>query len=348
MRHFVRIAVAVAMAIPAVADAASGEIAFVVGTVSLTKANGQRATPAKGMAVDPGDTVVTGADGMVQLSMVDQARLSLRPNSQFTIERYPDRRDGTEGAVLSLVKGTLRTFTGLLNAAVRDRFVMKTQVATVGIRGSGNILHSCQGSECGPGLSEGAKAGDWVTVHHTIEGSHAVTNEPGPGGTQQTLVTGPGQTVLVQGNQPPRYIRTPPFISNLGNAMAGDPTSPFIFNLGHTIAGDARPAQGLAGNAPVQGADGTIAPPRVFAPSDIATLPAVIQGRTASYGGNGLGFTVVDANGNLGVDPLGLQDVVVASAGSPFLSQATPASLNVQGFVAIVKKAARGAAARGE
>ena len=82
------LAVALSMAVPAGVLAATGEFAFVTGQVTLAKANGQRSTPAKGTPVDQGDTITTGADGMVQLTMADQARLSLRPNTQFLVERY--------------------------------------------------------------------------------------------------------------------------------------------------------------------------------------------------------------------------------------------------------------------
>jgi hypothetical protein len=85
---------------------------------------------------------------MAQLTMVDQARLSLRPQTQFVIESYGDKRDSDTGGVLNLIKGTLRTFTGLLAASNREKFVMKTRVATVGIRGSGNILYACDDKEC--------------------------------------------------------------------------------------------------------------------------------------------------------------------------------------------------------
>src|SRR5690349_2103375 len=101
------VAVALAASLPLGALAASGEFTFVVGEVSLTKANGQRVTPVKGTAVDPGDRIVTGANGMAQLTMVDEARLSLRPSTQFVIEAYPDKRDSETGGVLNLIKGTL-------------------------------------------------------------------------------------------------------------------------------------------------------------------------------------------------------------------------------------------------
>ncbi len=87
---------------------------------------------------------------MAQLTMVDQAKISLRPNTQFQIEQYADRPDSDQGALLNLVRGTLRTFTGLIAARNRDRFVMKTKVATVGIRGSGNVLFAGTATDCDP------------------------------------------------------------------------------------------------------------------------------------------------------------------------------------------------------
>src|SRR3982750_1451789 len=121
-QSFNRILAAALAATPLLAGAASGEFAFVTGEVTLTKANGQRSTPVRGTPVDPGDRIATGANGMAQLTMVDNARLSLRPQTQFQIEAYPKDAQSTDGAVLSLLKGTLRTFTGLLASTNRDKF----------------------------------------------------------------------------------------------------------------------------------------------------------------------------------------------------------------------------------
>ena len=295
------------------AAAQSGQFTFVTGEVVLLKANGQRSTPARGTAVDPGDRISTGANGMAQLTMVDQARLSLRPNTTFAIEAYPRQREGTEGAVLSLLRGTLRTFTGLLAGGNRDKFVMKTRVATVGIRGSGNILYACEGKECdesvaGPGGAEGA-----ITVNHTIEGSHAITNLSDlPGGTPaqqggaQTLVTGPGQTVLVRGVEPPRYIPTPAFIADVAT------------NMTNVKAGAAQGEASAAG------------PTRNFAPSDTPVLPAQQQNPAPLVGNNGLGFPTIDASGNLNADPIALRDIII-SLGSPFSGQAIGSEVEFTG-----------------
>ena len=304
---------AAAAAAPLAAAAASGQFTFVTGQVVLTKPDGRQSTPARGTPVDQGDRISTGANGMAQLTMVDQARLSLRPQTQFVIERYGEQRESADGAVLSLLKGTLRTFTGLLSSTNREKFVMKTRVATVGIRGSGNILYACDPEECDASVTGGTPPAGPITVNHTIEGAHAVTNlgadagVPAQQGGAQTLITGPGQTVLVVADQAPRYIPTPSFIADAATSMVG--------------------AQQSAEAAP---ATGTTAETRNFSPSDTQALPASQQTQPPIVGNNGLGFPTIDATGNLGADPARLRDVILV-AGSPFFGQAVQDDLTLEG-----------------
>jgi hypothetical protein len=297
--------------LPLAAGAAAGQFTFVVGQVTLIKANGQSVAAARGTAVDAGDRVATGADGMAQLTMVDEARLSLRPNTQFAVEQYPDRKGSADGAVLSLIKGTLRTFTGLIANANRDKFVMKTRVATVGIRGSGNILYACEAQECDASVIGEAHGQGAITVNHTIEGSHAITNTlasggaPQPGGTQ-TLVTGPGQTVLVLNDQPPRYIPTPSFIANAATNMT-----------------NAKPGSG--------GPAASTGEVRSFAPGEVVALPSSQQVVTPLVGNNGLGFPIVDASENLAADPVNLRDIIIAGNAAPVPGQATAGDVTSTG-----------------
>ena len=301
-----RILAAALAAVPLLAGAAAGEFSFVTGEVTLVKANGQRSTPVRGTPVDPGDRILTGTNGMAQLTMVDNARLSLRPATQFQIESYPQTRDSGDGAVLSLLKGTLRTFTGLLASTNRDKFVMKTRVATVGIRGSGNILYACEGPDCDESIDKSAaQSPGGATVNHTIEGSHAITNIvsdrpgfPAQQGGATTLITGPGQTVLVAGNQAPHYIPTPRFI-------------------GEAATNPAAKQQGAAEGPTSTGSTGDT---RNFSPSDTPAIATAQGSTTTVVTTNPVGF-VTDATANLGRDPLQLQDIVIA-AGSPFSGQA--------------------------
>jgi hypothetical protein len=304
------------------AFAASGQFTFVIGDVTLQKANGQRVAARAGTDVDPGDSIISGANGMAQLTMVDNARLAVRPNTTFRIDNYPTRSDSEDGALLNLVRGTLRTFTGLIAARNKDKFAMKTRVATVGIRGSGNILYACADAECDPSVTgPGNPVGDF-TVNHTIEGNHSITNLlGGPPGTppQQggptTLITGPGQTALVQGNQPPKFIPTPQFISDSANSMTSVPKK-----------GAAPP-----GNDEL----------RNFTPGDARDGIDNNQTGNVTAGGNGLGFPLIDASGNLGSDPANLRDIVIV-AGGPFLGQATQESIVLEGSALRAYAAYRG------
>ena len=301
--------------LPLLAAAASGQFTFISGQVTVTKANGQTAAAARGTPVDPGDRITTGADGMAQLTMVDQARLSLRPNTQFVVEQYPQQAESTGGVVLNLVRGTLRTFTSLLSSASRDRFVMKTRVATVGIRGSGNILYYCEGDDCDPSVTGEAHGKGEIAVNHTIEGSHIVTNvvpgsapgTPAQQGGAQSVITGPGQTVLVLNNQPPRYVPTPAFISNAATNMT-----------------NARPSS-ESGTA-TRGS--TL---RAFAPGEVIALPEIQPPPAPLVGNNGLGFPLVDASGNLAQDPTHLSDVIIGAAGSPLPAQAVAGEMQFEG-----------------
>src|SRR6476659_2264217 len=264
-----RLLAAVLALAPLIAAAAAGEFSFVTGEVTLTKANGQRSTPVKGTPVDPGDRITTGANGMAQLTMVDNARLSLRPSTTFQIDAYPQQRDSADGVVLSLLRGTLRTFTGLLASANRDKFVMKTRVATVGIRGSGNILYACEGQDCDESIGVASQQPGGVTINHTIEGSHSVTNivaEARPGlpaqqGGTTTVITGPGQTVLVAGSQPPRYIPMPRFIGETATNPTGAKQGSAEGTASTASTGDTRnfspsDAPALPGNTPMVGNNG--------------------------------------------------------------------------------------------
>ena len=187
-----------ALAAPALAQ--SGQFTYVIGTVSIERA-GQRVIPVRGTSVNPLDVIVTGADGMAQLAMVDNAKLSLRSNSRMVIEKYPVTATES-GVVLNLVRGTLRSFTALLSNANKMGYRMQTKVATVGIRGSGGILEH----------------NDDTTNHYTIEGSYIVASLEG---NFPPILTNPNETVQVVLGQAPRIIPTPASLLDSSKVMGG-------------------------------------------------------------------------------------------------------------------------------
>ena len=73
-------------AAPALAQ--SGQFTYVIGSVTIER-GAERITPVRGTTVRPLDIIQTGPDGMAQLAMVDNAKLSLRSNSRLLVEKYP-------------------------------------------------------------------------------------------------------------------------------------------------------------------------------------------------------------------------------------------------------------------
>jgi hypothetical protein len=135
--HAVMLA-AVASAYPMLGYAVpAARVDFTVGNVTATGANGKSRALAKGAQIEQGDTVSTN-NGRAQLRFTDGAYVSLQPESQFRIDQYnfAGKADGKEKGFFSLLKGGLRTVTGLVGRTNKQNYQVTTSVATIGIRGT--------------------------------------------------------------------------------------------------------------------------------------------------------------------------------------------------------------------
>ena len=129
---------AIASAYPMIGYAApAAQVDFSVGNVTVVGANGQSRALGKGAQVEQGDTVNTNG-GRAQLRFTDGAYVSLQPESQFRIDQYrfDGKQDGNEKGFFSLIKGGLRTITGLVGRSNKANYQVSTSVATIGIRGT--------------------------------------------------------------------------------------------------------------------------------------------------------------------------------------------------------------------
>ncbi len=118
-------------------SAPAAQVDFAVGNVTAMGPNGQSRALGKGAQIEPGDTVNTNG-GRAQLRFTDGAYVSLQPESQFRIDqyRYDGKQDGNEKGFFSLLKGGLRTITGLVGRSNKQNYQVTTSVATIGIRGT--------------------------------------------------------------------------------------------------------------------------------------------------------------------------------------------------------------------
>lgn len=130
---------------------ADGTVTHLSGPVSIKKMDGKTVVAEKGSKVHAGDTLATGAGGYVRMTMTDGGEMVLRPNSQLKVEnyKYEQAKPTEDSFVFSMVKGGMRTITGLIGKrGNKDAYKLDTATATLGIRGTQFDLRVCL-ADCG-------------------------------------------------------------------------------------------------------------------------------------------------------------------------------------------------------
>lgn len=115
----------------------AAKVVFVSGSAVAVSASGERRELAKGASIQVGDSIITG-DARLQLRFTDGGFVSLAPGSEFRINAfsYSGTPDGSERVAMELIKGGLRTISGVIGKAIKESYEMKTEFATIGIRGT--------------------------------------------------------------------------------------------------------------------------------------------------------------------------------------------------------------------
>jgi len=98
-------------------------------------------------ALFEGDTIITSTRSFAVLAFKDKSRVTLQANTRFRIDemRYDEANKKESSSLFSLLKGGLRSVTGLIGKLNPSRVRMHTSIATIGIRGTGYDL-SCSGA----------------------------------------------------------------------------------------------------------------------------------------------------------------------------------------------------------
>jgi hypothetical protein len=131
------VAMGLAFRVPAAAaDGDAGHIKVSKGTVHIERA-GKTLPGLVGAAVQQGDLVVTGADGSVGITFLDNSLLSAGPNSVLSVDRFDFNSTTYQGAFeSSLRKGTLAVVSGKLAKQSPEAMKVKTPAAVLGVRGT--------------------------------------------------------------------------------------------------------------------------------------------------------------------------------------------------------------------
>jgi len=114
-----------------------GQVALAVGQALRVGRDGTRSPIRPGDPLYEEDRLITGFDAMVMIVFVDQARLSLRPDTEVLIRRYRIDTAGPDTRLdLELIRGTVRQISGEVARRQPERYRLNTPIATIGVRGT--------------------------------------------------------------------------------------------------------------------------------------------------------------------------------------------------------------------
>ncbi|SDF40543.1 MULTISPECIES: FecR domain-containing protein [unclassified Duganella] len=116
----------------------AGTVIQLSGPLMAKKADGAVRILSMRSEVESGDTLMTEKNTYAMVKFIDNSEITLKPSTTFKVENFSydaDKPDGDK-ASFNLVKGGLRSVTGLLGKRNKEKFEMKTPSATIGIRGT--------------------------------------------------------------------------------------------------------------------------------------------------------------------------------------------------------------------
>ncbi|CAN7184261.1 FecR domain-containing protein [Pseudoduganella sp. LjRoot289] len=188
----------------ALAGPVAGTVVQLSGPLLAQKPDGTLKPLALRSEVESGDTLQTQAGAYALLRFIDSSEITMKPSTTLAVEQFAfsrGRQDG-DSASFQLLKGGLRSVTGLLGQRSKEKFFIKTPSATIGIRGTTFIIEYVDGASGAPASAAAvATAADAVSraaplippapvpagglppgLHvYVSEGGISVTNQAGQG-----------------------------------------------------------------------------------------------------------------------------------------------------------------------
>jgi len=138
MAHGALLLLALSIAMPAAAEI--GQIKMSKGQVSVDR-QGQVLPGAVGMRLEAADTLKTGPDGAVGITMRDNSLLSAGPNSILSLERFDFDATTHQGRFdTQLQRGTLAVVSGRIAKQSPQAMTVRTPSAQLGVRGTDFVV----------------------------------------------------------------------------------------------------------------------------------------------------------------------------------------------------------------
>ena len=248
---------------------------------------------ARGSVIETGDLLRVAADSSLQVRFTDESVVALRANTQFKIDdyRFSDQGDGDK-SFFTLLKGGMRTVTGLIGKRSPEAYQMRGITATIGVRGTHFTAVNCA-ADCTN--ADGSKADDGL-YGGVSDGRIVVSNKAG-----ESEFVRDQYFVVTSTDMMPKALLAPP-------AFLRDRLDGLAKARGKTAAGQAAEVA-LTGSgssstsetsSPIGGAVAgfqTALPANPYVPADTPRTVAVVTGTTApTVGSQFLKFSEVSAD----------------------------------------------------
>jgi len=119
-----------------------GTVGLVLGRVFLEQQRNRVGRLSSGDMIRERDTIVTGSNGHAHIKFIDDALISIRPNSRLEIVKYQFNEGRPEDSIVkfSLIEGTARSVSGRAAGAAKEKFRLNTPVAAIGVRGTDFVV----------------------------------------------------------------------------------------------------------------------------------------------------------------------------------------------------------------
>lgn len=126
-----------------IVPAASAQVARVkqsMGAAAIER--GTKRLPASpGMQLNTGDRLVTGKNGRISVTFVDNTRFAIGPDSNVAISQFDYDRTRQRGVFVTQVnRGSLAVVSGKIAKSGRDAMKVRTPNSLLGVRGTRFIV----------------------------------------------------------------------------------------------------------------------------------------------------------------------------------------------------------------
>ncbi|MDR3478396.1 MAG: FecR family protein [Gammaproteobacteria bacterium] len=115
-----------------------GQMIWVKGAIKAAQPGSAPRDLQRRSAIFEHDIIETGSGSTGEMAFTDTSVVTLREGTEFKIDQYHYQPGGgsSDKSVMSVIKGGLRTITGVIPKENPDSYQLKTPVATIGVRGT--------------------------------------------------------------------------------------------------------------------------------------------------------------------------------------------------------------------